>query len=698
MATKLKNLSRSFASKCIAFIIVILSVTLFFGCAVDMYYNTEYPESLWSDSYLNSMDITNEYDFIIDRIKDTMLYFQNEDYIKSGALVTKEKIINKLHSDYDSYIIENGLQEVPYMDETYKAFEHNNKELVEIAKKDIIDSQISRYNKYKSDIESIKGIYYYATNGTDIYTNVSKYSEEYFRNQPSYVMIDYYDVKTKPQSLPKTYTMEDTEYFADGVNNIINPDIYMISIAMTEEYLKPNQDRWVSDRSMMIRYASIMTVSFIIGLLGFIYLIMVVGRKNSDDDIHLGSLDKLWNDFNIILIFIIMILLIGTAEYIIDYYPRSIILTSAVTALGASICLILFLSLVKHIKNKTFIKHTCTYKIITWLYKLCNNIIYSGPLMVKVIGILIVYSILLLLMWSFFPLPMGIMIYYIYRKVVMFKSIQNGVKYIKAGEFDYKINVQGEGELKRLSDDINSIADGLKNAVNKEVKSERMKTELVTNVSHDIKTPLTSIITYIDLLKREGLNSEHALEYLDVLDRKSQRLKTLTDNLFEAAKASSGSMDVNMEKVDVLSLVQQGLAELDDKVKESNLGFRINAPEEKVYAKADGKLVWRIIENLLSNVFKYALKGSRVYIDIRYYEDKAVIIIKNISAYELNISADELLERFTRGDESRNTEGSGLGLNIAKSLAELQNGSLKLKIDGDLFKAQVMLMRYDEQN
>jgi signal transduction histidine kinase len=242
-----------------------------------------------------------------------------------------------------------------------------------------------------------------------------------------------------------------------------------------------------------------------------------------------------------------------------------------------------------------------------------------------------------------------------------------------------------------LSEDINNIAQGLGASVENELKAERMKTELITNVSHDLKTPLTSIITYVDLLKKEGLDSENAPKYLEILDVKSLRLKTLTEDLFDAAKASSGNIAVNMEQLDLVSLIKQGFGELEDKVKASGLDFIMSFSGEKMLVKADGKLLWRVVDNLLTNVFKYAMPSSRVYVSVFTENNFAGIVIKNISAFPLNIPADELMERFKRGDESRNSDGAGLGLAIAKSLMELQGGKLTVEIDGDLFKATIKL-------
>jgi len=265
------------------------------------------------------------------------------------------------------------------------------------------------------------------------------------------------------------------------------------------------------------------------------------------------------------------------------------------------------------------------------------------------------------------------------------------VQNIKNGAVGSKIEINGEGELARLSANINEISEGLSEEVERRIKSERLKTELIVNVSHDIKTPLTSVLTYVDLLKKEETDNENIKKYTQVIAKKSDRLKSLIDDLFEASKAASGNIAVSFEQVDIGALITQGLGELDDKVQSSSLDFRVNMPDTKLLAWADGRLLWRVLENLLSNVFKYSLENSRVYIDVFDDKDNAYIEIKNISANELNIPADEITERFKRGDESRNSEGSGLGLDIAKSLMHCQNGELFISVDGDLFKAKLKI-------
>jgi signal transduction histidine kinase len=267
--------------------------------------------------------------------------------------------------------------------------------------------------------------------------------------------------------------------------------------------------------------------------------------------------------------------------------------------------------------------------------------------------------------------------------------VQEGAKAASGGQYDAPIAVTG-GELGSIASSINSISDGINAAVAQRLKSERLRTELITNISHDIRTPLTSLITYTDLLKSEGLQSERASDYLEILIQKSARLKTLTDDLFEASKAASGNIDVHVGNLDLADLVRQVLGELDERVRDSGLDFRLNLPEHAA-VRADGKLLWRAIENLLSNVFKYALAGSRVYIDLAPEDGWHRLDIKNISERPLNVEPTELIERFKRGDEARSGDGSGLGLSIAQSFVQSQGGRFELSIDGDLFKASICL-------
>ena len=279
----------------------------------------------------------------------------------------------------------------------------------------------------------------------------------------------------------------------------------------------------------------------------------------------------------------------------------------------------------------------------------------------------------------------------IIRLCVVMKDLQTAAKNIADGDLNYRVDTSKmRFDFKAHGEDLNRIGDGLSLSVDDRLKSERMKTELITNVSHDLKTPLTSIVNYVDLLKKEGLTGT-AGEYVEVLDRQSARLKKLTEDLVEASKASTGNLHVTLETVNVSEFLEQAQAEYAARLVTAGLTAVMQVPEEALPARSDGRYLWRIMDNLLGNACKYDLPGTRVYISAERREDMVVISVKNISREKLNISADELMERFVRGDSSRNTEGSGLGLSIAQSLAALMGGRLELTVDGDLFKAEVFL-------
>jgi signal transduction histidine kinase len=295
----------------------------------------------------------------------------------------------------------------------------------------------------------------------------------------------------------------------------------------------------------------------------------------------------------------------------------------------------------------------------------------------------------LLVFWNVFAL------YTLLRQAASRQRLSDAIRQISAGNTDVQIDLAGVSQSdKALAIQVNRIGDVLEEAIREKVKSERLKADLITNVSHDIKTPLTSIINYVDLLKREHIRDEKVSGYLEILDQKSQRLKTLTEDLVEASKASSGNIQLQLSRIDYTEMVLQTIGEFGETFAKRSLTLVANVSPDPLYIEADGRRLWRVLENLFNNAFKYSMAGSRVYVDlfVRGAPDAhpmAVFSIKNVSEYPLNISPDELTERFVRGDISRTTEGSGLGLSIAKSLTDLQRGDFQLFIDGDLFKAEV---------
>ncbi|WP_322395457.1 sensor histidine kinase, partial [Clostridium perfringens] len=317
----------------------------------------------------------------------------------------------------------------------------------------------------------------------------------------------------------------------------------------------------------------------------------------------------------------------------------------------------------------------------------------SDKVLLILLGINFVIVSILCSVWFFgifgVVIYSGILFYFGRKYIDKWKKDYNKIlkktKEISNGNLDSKDD-EDCGFFNPMRDELNNIQKGFKAAVEEEVKSQRMKTELISNISHDLKTPLTSIIAYVDLLKGEE-DEEKRKAYLETLERKSQRLKHLIEDLFEVSKATTGNINLNIMDVDISYLMKQVVLELDDKINEAGLDMRLSLPEEKVILPLDGQRTYRVFENLIINVVKYALPNSRVYIDIKDGRENVDVTIKNISADEITFNINEISDRFVRGDKSRNTEGSGLGLAIVKSFVELQGGKFHIEVDGDLFKA-----------
>ncbi len=324
----------------------------------------------------------------------------------------------------------------------------------------------------------------------------------------------------------------------------------------------------------------------------------------------------------------------------------------------------------------------------------------NNKLIIKLLAINAVILLIITSIW-FFGIPVvilySVILFFIIRKYVdkiseKYSKLREVTSKIAEGNLDVKIE-EDLGLFEPFKGDLEKIQCGFKKAVDEEVKSQRMKTDLISNVSHDLKTPLTAIITYADLLKDENLSDEKRKQYIETLDRKAQRLQVLIENLFEVSKATSGNITLNIENIDVVSLMKQTLFELEDKLEEASLLVRKNMPKERVILPLDSQRTFRVFENLIINITKYAMPNTRVFIDIIENEDDVAIIMKNMAAEEITFNVDTIAERFVRGDESRNAEGSGLGLAIAKSFVELQGGTFNISVDGDLFKVKIVFVK-----
>lgn len=499
-----------------------------------------------------------------------------------------------------------------------------------------------------------------------------------------------------------SYTIGDTAYYNNNVKHNITLYIWMpkeiqAGDVVYESFIKAQKN--VSSFYLSFIAFIISLVSLVICLL---YLAKFKGKSKEVEKIIVKFKDyPIEYKIGAAILSWIIWELSCHIYYNSNNYARRLYLSSAIWGtLAIIVSYLLIRILITNYNEGTLFKNNMTIKLWNYL----NDIMNRGSIIRSILIMTALYGVigftLLFLSALFYIWPIGILLGFIVtiiyivliiRNLIYLDKIMTGAKAAAEGKLTYKIDEKGRGKLKELAHDINNIKEGLKKSVENEMKSENMKTELITNVSHDLKTPLTSIINYIDLLKRENIESETARDYISVLDKKSQRLKVLIEDLFEASKAASGAMELNISKIDVGQLLKQALGECDEAFKNNNLDVKLNLPNNKVFINADGKRLYRVFENLLSNIVKYSLSNSRVYIDMFKEESEVVIVMKNISAYELNFDTNEIINRFKRGDSSRSTEGSGLGLAIAKSIIELHNGSFKIEVDGDLFKSIIKL-------
>lgn len=436
-----------------------------------------------------------------------------------------------------------------------------------------------------------------------------------------------------------------------------------------------------------------------------VYLIWSIGHSQNKEGITLNSLDKFSYELVIILfscIFWMCIIIAATVISYVDISTNLLIYIIGLTYLGAYVSLaVMTVTTIKRLKAREFWHSFTTYRIYKSIKdrikKTSSKVLDKSASQKKIIILYIAFIFVSCILGVTFFTGISFIVLIVLWIWTLYKileynkrlnEIKNALHEIYMGNPNIDLDTEElTGTLKELATYVNDVSNGFNNAIQEKLKSERLKTELITNVSHDIKTPLTSIINYVDLLKQENIQDEKVQEYIKVLDSKSQRLKKLIEDLVEASKASSGNVKLNIEEINLSELLKQVTGEFKDKFDERNLIIDLDLPSNNVNIQADNRYMYRIIENLYSNVSKYAMENTRVYITLLKTNDEIRLEIKNVSKDKLNITADELMQRFVRGDKSRYTEGSGLGLSIAKSLCELQDCKFDIEIDGDLFKA-----------
>nr|WP_309245232.1 HAMP domain-containing sensor histidine kinase [Clostridium estertheticum] len=574
-------------------------------------------------------------------------------------------------------------------------FKKENEKTLDNAKKKIALYKNIDYENIKRAVEGKTIIKYYMTKGKNnvIYTNIVNVSDInlYVKNNA------FYSMKFPDKSLNLNKDMFTINQWV-GTNGeayfIIPKDIDKTS------YIYENYNYYNSVRQRIIKEVIIGFVAFIIGI-----ILIFILKKNKEQMPFIKKLKKWYNKIPLdVRIFLFMIYYFIMDTYIDNVsffykpynYAQFCILT--IMAFYMVYCISNIIMVYGLYKNREEfreqVKKCAFYQLskrgIIILTMFSGVVIFVTYIIFKVSSRIEIIPMIYIICYFVF------IFIYSFNKIRFLRSIIKGTEKIVSGNLNYTIVEKGGGDLFKLANNINNMKAGFKKSLENEIKSERLKSELITNVSHDLKTPLTSIINYVDFLKKEGLSKEESQGYIDVLDRKSQRLKILIDDLFEASKMASGAVELNIEKVDITALLQQSLAELHDKINNSSLIFKVKVPKQKIYANLDGKKTWRVFENLINNILKYTLPKTRVYIDLIERDNQIIINMKNISSYEMDFDNEEIFERFIRGDKSRNTEGSGLGLSIAKSIIELQGGGLSIEIDGDLFKAKVIIPSFSQ--
>lgn len=450
--------------------------------------------------------------------------------------------------------------------------------------------------------------------------------------------------------------------------------------------------------------------------LSFVYLSLAAGRNSEDMEIHLNWFDKIKTEILLFGFFGVCVVGLFVFQELIRLSSGSdvfgmMIMGGGLTFTVIGIFMIFYMSFIRRIKAAAMWRGSILYWIGSGIQKVVQNwkpsvrilLVFGGHVILTLMMALtaIIWrrqSFVIFLMMAAYLLLCAAEAVFFLREGVQRNVIIGGIKRIAGGDLEYEIDTNTlRGANKAMGEAVNTIGEGLYHAVDDSIKNERLKTDLITNVSHDIKTPLTSIINYVDLLKRENLDNERVKSYIHILDTKSQRLKQLTEDLVEASKVSSGNIKLQMDRLNFVELVYQTAGEFNEKFEARGLTAVTRLPKEPVVIVADGRRIWRVIENLYNNVAKYAMENTRVYVDMEVVNGAAAFSIKNISEQPLNIDASELTERFIRGDVSRSTEGSGLGLSIASSLTQLMGGTFDIYLDGDLFKVTVTFPVADKE-
>jgi len=702
-------------------------------------------------NYFNTTQFEVHINKLIHYIYAFEISYQTKDELKNSIDVTKEEIekyritygelsekIRNIEQEYEFQI--KGAQNAGNQTTANLLIKKRDKEIEEVTKifesdeyvkEKILEEKLERVDAYFKELENHRPEYeqykntfkYYFINPNtrEVYTNLtteeSRSIDEFFNNKHMHFIISY------PSSNLSSIKFDDYPLVMGDfieIENLLRTDINALEGKIGISRNIPSSNFIMREYHTFNIQKTVFWAYSFGAFIALLISVIVEKKGNYLRRVQPQKLQDLYNKIPIDVVFLLFtITLIITLELFFDYpylnYSYNVFgIIEGILSHILTITVIFWLLIVQgfylysRVNNFSSIQQNWRFSLTARFINMIKMAFLNRKVGTKVFLILAivfffgVLSVLILVEGEFIviylPLlflvviPMFIMIV---KRIGYFNKIINHTQALANGDLETDLEIKGKSLLAKLAEDINKLKYGVKTSQKAQAKSERLKTELITNVSHDLRTPLTSILTYVDLLKNSELTEDERNSYIEIIDRKSKRLKVLIDDLFEASKMASGNIELVKGKVDIVQLLQQSLAEYNEMIKKSSIQFRILTPDQPVYAFVDGQKLWRVFDNLISNILKYSLANSRAYIKVKEENNQVIITFKNISEYELKDNVDELFERFKRGDKSRHTEGSGLGLAIAKSIIDLHGGSLDIHVDGDLFKVTVKLALFD---
>lgn len=735
MATKSKK-SKAYQMK-----FKVTAAVLFFACAISIFFCGIVAVNIskeWNWDVINADTVYDTEEFreffsnTLDQAVLADIYYQSEGRIEAGLAVDREELLNGFKRYYG--IVDGVITGNTEVNETYdglivygnipKSLHENLTEYEELVEsrlpsyyKMYIQRQLDEYKNCVRYLDGMKNFLYYVEdeNGNVIGGNTTK--SEIGEAERTLVL---------SAGFSSDHLGKNPYYFDVYDNSILEESNFKFYGAIRDPLLPGDEfyDLWqafgFAKQSIPILFAV-----FALSLLGLlacmIYLIRVTGQKEKGGKVQFTVVDRLYNEIHFLLVFLLYGVAFTVATTLIEIILQGRVvfwnyvfatILGTLYLVAVAVLLSYVLSVARQLKDRSFFRNTWISASIRRMSELFTGKTFRGWMAIVMLcyglGNCVIMGMMVMAPYYGYPkfsLLAGIglvlfnvlCMYWFIRALRSLKEIMVSVKESSKGNFSYPLDLNKiSPSFLNFAEDVANIQVGLKNAVDDAVKGERMKAELITNVSHDLKTPLTSIISYVDLLKKEKLENERASGYVDILHEKSYRLKQLIEDLIEASKASSGNLTVTKMRVDYKQLTLQAMGEMEDKMEAVGLTFKISCAEP-VFIHADGGHMWRILENLFSNVIKYSMPHSRVYVDIFKMDGYGILVMKNISAAPIDFDETRLTERFVRGDASRTTEGSGLGLSITQSLAEIQDGTFGIQVDGDLFKAVVSIPLWEEE-